>query len=80
MEEIEYTMPRPSWEKACDRCGNPIARYRGQSEVDCDNCGASYNAGGQRLRDNWRNNSSYWDEDVDDMEGYERAALMEESF
>ena len=78
MEEIEYMMPRPTWEKACDRCGYSVARYRGQHGVTCDNCGAEYNAGGQRLRDNWRNNSSWYDDEVDDLEGYERACLSEE--
>lgn len=40
------------------------------AEVSCP-CGAEYNAGGQRLRDDWRGNSSTWDEDVSDLEGYE---------
>ena len=78
MEEIEYMKPQPTWEKACDRCGFSVARFRRQSEVTCDNCGAEYNAGGQRLRDNWRSNRSWSDDDVDDMEGYEQACLREE--
>ncbi|AGK86033.1 repressor-like protein [Mycobacterium phage Chy4] len=35
----------------CSRCGHEVQRYRGQSDVDCRNCGACYNASGQRLRD-----------------------------
>jgi len=43
--------------------------------------GASYNAGGQRLRDDWRGNRAWscpGDEEFDDMEGYERQMLAEE--
>lgn len=61
----------PTWSKLCDRCREPIERWRGQSEVTCPGCGAEYNAGGQRLRDDWRGNSSTWDEDVSDLDGYE---------
>lgn len=56
----------------CD-CGNVVARYRGQSDVRCISCGQWYNAGGQRLRNDWMNNSSNWDEDVSDMDGYEQS-------
>ncbi|AXH46829.1 hypothetical protein SEA_ACOLYTE_86 [Mycobacterium phage Acolyte] len=55
----------------CDRCGNEIRRYRGQSDVDCSQCGACYNAGGQRLRDDWRGNASNYDDEVGDLEGFE---------
>lgn len=61
----EYT----AWD--CDRCGKEVSRCRGQGDVDCRNCGACYNASGQRLRDNWRDNPSNWDENIGDMEGYE---------
>jgi ribosomal protein S27E len=57
------------WE--CDKCGDLIFRYRGQSDVDCHNCGACYNASGQRLRDDWRGNPSVYDDNIGDMEGYE---------
>ena len=50
MNEIEYDMPKPTWEKPCERCSTIVARYRGQGDVVCA-CGAVYNAGGQRLRD-----------------------------
>lgn len=41
----------PTWEKPCEAgCGNTIARYPRQGDVVCS-CGAVYNVGGQRLRD-----------------------------
>jgi hypothetical protein len=61
----------PTWEKPCGRCERPIARWWGMATVSCGHCGAEYNAGGQRLRDDWRGNSSSWDEDVSDLDGYE---------
>lgn len=67
---VDYSEPTNTW--PCKDCGETVERYRGQSDVDCHKCGACYNAGGQRLRDDWRGNPSWWDEDVDDLEGYER--------
>ena len=55
----------------CDRCGHEVRRYRGVSSPDCDHCGACYNAGGQRLRDDWRGNYSNYDDEVGDLEGFE---------
>lgn len=55
----------------CEKCGRDVRRYRGESDVDCDNCGASYNASGQRLRDDWRGNPSNYDDEIGDLEGYE---------
>lgn len=63
----------------CGQCGSIVERWPGMSDVDCAKCGAWYNAGGQRLRDDWMGNSSNWDDDVDDMEGYERQQLRGES-
>lgn len=60
----------PTWEKDCGKCGQKVARWRGQGDVSCE-CGAEYNAFGQRLRDDWRGNASNWDDEVGDMEGYE---------
>lgn len=54
----------------CEKCGSEVRRYRGQSNADCG-CGASYNAVGQRLRDDWRGNPSNWDDEISDLEGYE---------
>lgn len=54
----------------CD-CGTEIRRYRGQSDQSCGKCGQWYNSGGQRLRNDWMGNSSNWDEDVSDLDGYE---------
>lgn len=58
----------------CDRCNQLLYRFRGQGDIHC-NCGAIYNAFGQRLRDdlNTRPNPSEWDEDIDDLTGYEIA-------
>lgn len=56
-----------SWECGC---GKTVYRYRGQSDVSCE-CGQWYNAFGQRLRNDWMNNPSYYSDDVDDMTGYE---------
>lgn len=64
----------------CERCGREVCRYRGQSDVDCRNCGACYNAGGQRLRDDWRGNASNWDEDVSDMDGFEAQQIARERY
>lgn len=61
--------PTNTWE--CGDCGETVMRFRGDGDVSCD-CGAQYNSSGQRLRDDWRGNSSTWDEDMDDMEGFER--------
>lgn len=63
----------------CERCGTRLYRYRGDGDIDCD-CGAIYNSGGQRLRDDLysRPNCSEWDDDVNDLEGYERAFAGEE--
>jgi hypothetical protein len=61
---------QPTWEKPCERCKRTVTRWRGMSDVSCE-CGAEYNAGGQRLRDDWRGNPSAWDEEVSDLDGYE---------
>ena len=75
-ERHESGTPTNWWH--CGRCGRHINRHRGTSDQTCV-CGAEYNAGGQRLRDNWRDNRSWDDDDVDDLEGYERACLAAES-
>jgi hypothetical protein len=71
MSEYEYEPEQPTWEKPCDRCSRTVTRWRGMADVTCSHCGAEYNAGGQRLRDDWRGNPSTWDDDVPDLEGYE---------
>lgn len=55
----------------CDDCGTEIRRYRGSGERDCPECGACYNASGQRLRDDWRGNMSNYDDEIGDLEGFE---------
>lgn len=61
----------PTWSKPCDNCGSTVERWHGQSYPSCGRCGAEYNAGGQRLRDDWRGNPSTWDDEIGDLEGYE---------
>lgn len=64
-----YIIPGYSaWD--CGKCGKEVRRYRGQSDVSCK-CGAQYNAGGQRLRDDWRGNPSNYDDEISDLDGYE---------
>lgn len=70
-------MNKPTWSKDCE-CGATVERWRGQGDVDCHRCGASYNAFGQRLRNDWRSNPSWSDEDMGDMEGFERQQLSYE--
>lgn len=67
MDEIETTK---TW--TCS-CGHEMARYRGQGDQDCPNCGQWFNAGGQRLRSDWMDNPSTYESDIDDLEGYEMA-------
>lgn len=62
----------------CDRCGSEVRHHRWQSDVDCPECSTPYNASGQRLRDDYRNNRSYTHGDVSDMDGFEVAALRSE--
>lgn len=73
---------RSNKEGECDRCGNLIQRFRGDGDLCCTKCDANYNASGQRLRDDLYTmpNRSSWDDDCDDMEGYEEAALQSERF
>jgi hypothetical protein len=56
-----------------------VIRYRGEGDQLCD-CGAWYNASGQRLRDDWQSNPSWSDPDFEggDMEGYEVSQLRKE--
>jgi hypothetical protein len=67
--------PTRSWN--CDACGRLIQRYRGDDDLRCE-CGAWYNSFGQRLRDDWMGNESNWDDDVSDLEGFERQQLRKE--
>lgn len=78
-EEFDDNEPRPTHWWHCQDCNTHIDRYRGEGEQACPGCGAQYNAFGQRLRDNWRDNPSLYDDDIDDLEGYERSELARES-
>ena len=62
----------PRWTKACT-CGAPISRLHGQGDISCSRCGTEYNVSGQRLRSGWRANPSTWDNDINDLEGFEFA-------
>ena len=70
-------MALPTWEKACE-CGTLVQRFRGEGDVRCHNCGAWYNAAGQRLRDDWMENPAWKYDDMDDMTGLEVQMLREE--
>jgi hypothetical protein len=64
----DFEGPTRTWKCGC---GATVERWRGQGDVSCDRCGAWYNAGGQRLRDDWADNPSWKYGDVDDLTGYE---------
>lgn len=64
-------MPGPTWVKDCQVCGHEVARWRGEGDVDCPNCEATYNAGGQLLRSDWRSNPSMYDDELGDLDGFE---------
>jgi len=74
-EDVEGPL-RPSRWWDCEHCGAHLERWRGQGDVSCE-CGAQYNAGGQRLRDDWRPYID--DDDLGDMEQHERAMLRAEA-
>ena len=59
------------WAWQCEECPKEVITVSG--DVTCW-CGAEYNAFGQRLRDNWRDNPSCWDDEIGDMEGYEMSS------
>ena len=63
----------------CD-CGEEVYRQRGESDVCCSDCGAWYNAGGQRLRDDWMNNPAwkYPESEISDLDGFEMQQLSQE--
>lgn len=53
-------------------CGQEMARYRGGGDQTCPSCRQWFNAFGQRLRQDWRQNPSNHDEDISDLEGLVR--------
>ncbi len=77
------TAAEPTWSKPCEQCGRTVERWRGQGDVTCS-CGAWYNAGGQRLRNDWAGNTAWRHDglddldDLDDLEGFERQQLARE--
>jgi predicted ATP-dependent serine protease len=62
----------------CRDCATTVTRYRGQNDLQCPKCGAWYNGSGQRLRDDWADNPSNYDENISDLEGFEIAQLRKE--
>lgn len=76
--EASQSEEGPTWAKPCQQCGREVQRWREQGDVSCS-CGAWYNAGGQRLRDDWMDNSAWRDDEVDDLEGFERQQLAREA-
>lgn len=50
-----------------------MARYRGEGDQSCPSCNQWFNAGGQRLRSDWMNNPSMYDDKIGDLEGFELA-------
>lgn len=75
--EDDFAAPEPTRTWKCD-CGNQMERYRGQGDQSCHECGAWFNASGQRLRDDWMANPSWYDDEVDDLEGFELSQLSRE--
>lgn len=61
----------PTWVKDCVEGDGQVMRFRGEGDVTCESGKHYYNAGGQRLRDDFMDNPSYRYGDVGDMEGYE---------
>ena len=76
---IEFEAPQPTHTWECSSCGTTLERYQGQGDQTCD-CGAEYNASGQRLRDDWRGNPSLYDDDIDDLTGYEIQHVEDDSW
>lgn len=66
------TEPLRAWE--CGKCGGTVEVWTRGYDVACE-CGAQYNAFGQRLRDDWASNPAWGNDDIDDMEGFERQHL-----
>ena len=58
------------------KCGASVVSVGGR-DTSCG-CGQEYNGSGQRLRSNWRDNPSNYDENVGDLEGYEMSCLASE--
>ena len=58
-----HTVRVHSW--PCQACRRTVVTQGGY-DTECD-CGAQYNGFGQRLRDDWRDNPSNYDEEVGDL-------------
>ena len=73
----DYSRDLRHYEGTCD-CGETLVSYGGYNEFSCEKCGTEYTIFGQRLRSDWRSNSSNWDREMDDMTGYELAYAGDE--
>ena len=62
-----------TWKCNTGKCDATVSRFRGQSDVQCFNCGQWFSASANRLRNDWMNNPSNYDENIGDLEGYEIA-------
>lgn len=71
------TQEKPTRSWTCEVCHQTLHRYRGQNDILCS-CGAWYNLFGQRLRNDWMDNPSNYDDEISDLDGYEIAALRRE--
>lgn len=56
----------------CTHCGATVEHWRGESDAQCASCDTWYNAFGQRLRNDWQDNLSNYDDSLSDLDGYER--------
>ena len=75
---VLYEAPAKTW--PCTSCRQVVRAYRGETVIECSTCGASYNAVGQRYRDDWASNPSNFDENIGDVEGQEIATLTSWDF
>jgi hypothetical protein len=59
------------------RCGRTVTPSTPGADVACRR-GQEYNGSGQRLRADWRDNPSLYDDEIGDLDGYELACLRKE--
>ena len=63
----------------CTQCDKHLERHTGEDDISCPRCLTEHNAFGQALRVGWRDNPSTWDDDVNDLEGFEQAETGREA-
>lgn len=57
----------------CKNCKSKVEVWGPGEDTECPRCHTEYNAFGQELRSDWRSNPSNYDDDISDLEGYERS-------